>query len=544
MPKMKFIYNRNFILYIFAAAVLASAVAFAVTAGGAKAGMDKTFIKRSAGIRDISALDALSSSARSYGEVLRYLREIKYDSAKSAFYPAYKRPDYAALIGAVADAGTRARLLKMASQVPPVDWENPGIKALTGAMVGNKELMTAADDAAARLSASISRDESDREIVISRFRFLFAITMVFTLMFFAWAMAFFAGMSSGLRGFFDSGMETAGNEQFLGIFGVLPQAEAHMRSVAALKGSINALKNDFDAVRDAFSGIRGSFSDITSTADTISSSAQDLAKKVSGYNENIKSTRALTEKISDEVVKIREETGHAVEFSKKMDITAKAGEKAINNVIEEIHLTNSAMRDLTSTVDRLGSRTMEISKVTALIKDIAEQTNLLALNASIEAARAGEAGRGFAVVADEIRQLAESTAAASKKIAEEIKDINRSTEATVQKISSAAATISSGVNVANEAAEAFVNIKLVIEDTMRISAGIDSLTGDEVGNVREMVSIIAGVERVINDMAANIENISASIQEETAGMENLDATMQDLFRRTEEMNSIFGRIGG
>jgi methyl-accepting chemotaxis protein len=543
MSKWRFIYNRNFILYIFAAAVLANAVAFAVTAAGAKSGLKDGALRKADDIKNLSAANSLASAARSYGEVLRYLRDIKYDSAKSVFYPVYKKPDYEGIIGAITDKSARTELLKTASLVSPPDWENLGIKGLTAAMVANRALIDGAAAVCARFSSSVSADENYMAVVISSFRRLFAVSMIFTLMLFAWAMMFFTGIRAGIGKFFDSGMETAGNGEFLGLFGVLERAGERSRSDAAQKAGVQGLKREFDSIRGAFSTIRSSFTEITSTADIISSSAQELARKVSGYSENIKSTGVITGKISDEIGKIREETGRGVEFSKKMDITAKAGEKAINNVIEEIHLTNSAMRDLTSTVDGLGSRTTEISKVTALIKDIAEQTNLLALNASIEAARAGEAGRGFAVVADEIRQLAESTAAASKKIAGEIKDINRSTEATVQKISSAAAAIASGVNIANEAAEAFVNIKQVIEETMQISAGIDALTGDEVNNVREIVVIIAGVEKVIGDMAANIENISASIEEETAGMENLDATVQELFKRTEALDSVFGSMG-
>jgi methyl-accepting chemotaxis protein len=542
MKKWNLIYNRNFILYVFAAAVLANTVAFAITAGSAKRHMQNAARQGSEGSANLAAVNTLSSYARYYSEVLRYLRELKNDNLKRTSFPVYKRPDYEGFISPITDKTARTELLNAASRVLTPDWDNISVKSLTAVLVPNKELITKADTYAAELSAGNSRPDAELKMITSCFRWLFALSMAFMIILCTWAFFFFTGIYDRVRKFFDSNQDTDGNIPFLEIFGVLPQANSHSRSLRMSKAAIQELKSEFDAIQSSFSEIRGSFGDVTTTADFISTSAQELAKKVSGYTENIKSTRLITGKIADDIGRIREETGHGVDFSKKMDVTAKAGELAINNVIEEIRTTNSTMKDLNSTVDRLGSRTTEISKVTTLIKDIAEQTNLLALNASIEAARAGEAGRGFAVVAEEIRQLAESTAAASKRIAEEIKDINRSTETTVQKIQSAASTISRGVNIANEAADAFASIKQVIEETMRISTGIDSLTGNEVNNVHEIVRIIAEVERVINDMAANIENISASIEEETAGIENLDATMQELYTRTEGMKSVINRL--
>jgi len=80
---------------------------------------------------------------------------------------------------------------------------------------------------------------------------------------------------------------------------------------------------------------------------------------------------------------------------------------------------------------RLGESSQEIGEIVQMVSDFASQTTLLALNAAIEAARAGENGRGFAIVAQEIRNLATSSAEATKHIQARIKNIQTETNSVV-----------------------------------------------------------------------------------------------------------------
>jgi methyl-accepting chemotaxis protein len=345
-----------------------------------------------------------------------------------------------------------------------------------------------------------------------------------------------------VKRFFENGIQGSGNTEFYETFRIGAAAEIFFNEIKEIKLKTKSLGDEFALLQTVFAELRASFFDISATADTISKSSQELAAKVTGYNNSVKNTKDITRKISGDIEKIREHTGRGAEYTLKMNTAAKDGEAAINKVINEIKEIHEIVNDLNSNVNSLGIKTVEISKVTSLIKDIAEQTNLLALNASIEAARAGEAGRGFAVVAEEIRQLAESTAAASKRISEELKDINKNTEITVGRINKAASTVSHGVNIANDAGDSFKNIKQTIEDATKISTEIYGLTADEVANIKDIVNVISGVEALVAEMGTNIENISATIEEETAGIENLNISMQDVYEKANKIKAGFDQV--
>ena len=150
---------------------------------------------------------------------------------------------------------------------------------------------------------------------------------------------------------------------------------------------------------------------------------------------------------------------------------------------------NVKVGGLAEAVERIGA-------VVELINSIASQTNLLALNATIEAARAGEAGRGFAVVASEVKALATQTAKATDDIAVQVADIQ-------------------------------------------------SMTGDAVGELQQVVRVIGHINEVATSIASAVEEqgaatreISRNIQQAAQGTQTVSDSIGGVNRAASESGKV------
>jgi methyl-accepting chemotaxis protein len=184
----------------------------------------------------------------------------------------------------------------------------------------------------------------------------------------------------------------------------------------------------------------------------MASSAEELAASINEISHSMSQSRTAT----DHAVQV---TGRADQAAQRLDTVARAMEGVVD-----------------------------------VIRTIAGQINLLALNATIEAARAGEAGRGFAVVATEVKNLANQSASATKKISEEI-------------------------------------------------AGIQGLSSDMVTALQEIRGAVDNVREYVSTTAAAVEEQSAVTRDMSASMQTTAAAVETVTQNLTAINGSISQVG-
>ena len=169
---------------------------------------------------------------------------------------------------------------------------------------------------------------------------------------------------------------------------------------------------------------------------------------------------------------------------------ASKGAGIVRQTIQGMDSIRDQIQETSKRIKRLGESSQEIGSIVELINDIAEQTNILALNAAIQAASAGEAGRGFAVVADEVQRLAERASGATRRIETLVQTIQADTNEAVTSMEQTTAEVVAGARLAEDAGLA-----------------------------------LGEIEKVSNDLADLIQNISEAARQQSAAATNISATM-------------------
>mgnify|MGYP002777172419 FL=1 len=252
-----------------------------------------------------------------------------------------------------------------------------------------------------------------------------------------------------------------------------------------------------DSINFAVEALRSLVTTINETAVQVAAAAQEtqatamhLAEAAEHQAQQITSASAAINEIAVSIDEVSRNSAESADVAQRSVQIAGKGAAIVRQTIQGMDNIRDQIQETSKRIKRLGESSQEIGSIVELINDIAEQTNILALNAAIQAASAGEAGRGFAVVADEVQRLAERASNATKRIETLVQTIQSDTNEAVSSMEQTTAEVVAGARLAEDAGLA-----------------------------------LGEIEKVSNDLADLIQNISEAAKQQSAAATNISATM-------------------
>jgi methyl-accepting chemotaxis protein len=283
-----------------------------------------------------------------------------------------------------------------------------------------------------------------------------------------------------------------------------------------------------ERLRSMITQIKVGSEQLVAAAHEISSASSQLSVSTHEQSNAASSMAATVEELTVSINHVSDNANEAHAISTDSGRQSLEGSSVIHDTVASMQMIADTVQASATQIAELGKHSEQISSIVNVIKEIADQTNLLALNAAIEAARAGEQGRGFAVVADEVRLLAQRTANSTQEITEMIKKIQNGTRSAVTNMDAGVEQVKKGVNLANQAGEAIVNIR------------------DASTNVVSVVNLISLALReqtaASQDVARNVERIAQMSQQNNQAVEETSETAQALQVLAKKLESQVGQF--
>ncbi|MEI7474208.1 MAG: methyl-accepting chemotaxis protein [bacterium] len=263
-------------------------------------------------------------------------------------------------------------------------------------------------------------------------------------------------------------------------------------------------------------------------AEQTAESTAQLAQGATEQAYNITQSFETVNKLNQTIENLYETSQSIVEMAKKMETLSGSGSNQSNIAVAAINKIESAVTVTTKNIQQLNDISTSIQKITGIIKAIATQTNLLALNASIEAARAGKFGKGFSVVAQEVKKLADQSSSASNEITDMIKSIQNHANSANLEMQESLSMVKEGVFVIKDIESI---LKEILDSSSTISLQFQFMSQEikEVStNSNSIVDQMDSNMAIVEEIAAQAEEISSICSEHMDGMQNVNENAQNL----------------
>jgi len=273
----------------------------------------------------------------------------------------------------------------------------------------------------------------------------------------------------------------------------------------------DAMNYTIDQLRSLVSAINRTVFQVSQSTDTTRDTAAELAQASRNQAQEIVAASAAISDMADSIEGVSKNAHETSDMAQESVAIAKNGGDTVRNTIRAMDNIREQIQETSKRIKRLGESSQEIGDIVALINDISDQTNILALNAAIQATMAGEAGRGFAVVSDEVQRLAERSGNAAKQIEALVKTIQNDTNQAVISMESSTSEVVTGARLAQDAGVALERIEKVSNDVAGQITDISETARSQASSAVNVSETMSVIQDITTNTAAGTEKTAGSI---------------------------------
>lgn len=319
-------------------------------------------------------------------------------------------------------------------------------------------------------------------------------------------------------------------------------ANSFNKMVEKLRSLIGKISESSDNVAHSADILKNNSEQSTKAIEQIAVSIQMVSQGALNQYEQSQKVVEVVNDLYEGNKKVYENAHGVLITSEKATSSAKAGNKRMESLLNQIGVIQEKIVDTQSVTETLKTRSREIQKILDAINNIASQTNLLALNAAIEAARAGEYGKGFAVVADEIRKLAEGSASATKEITKMLKEIQNESQQVADSMTVGVEEVKEGTQMAQEAIKAFDEIVFTSEEVDSQIKGITYEIEKMVEGIKKVEIMSKSISDISNQSSSGSHEVASAVEEQSASLEEILSSSLVLSEMAEELQRMINQF--